>query len=358
MSPLTSPHLFALCQHGAERDLKADVAISHPTLRFAFSRPGFLTFKTTEGEWDEVDDLASPFARRWGVSLGRVEGPLEERVAEVVRRAAALADRRPLRLHVFEREQHSEARTPREFVPGALAEAAQTAIDEHGGPFLTGREARSGERVLDVIALDEQTWWLGAHRHRDGLSRWPGATPPILAPPEAPSRVYTKLSEAIDWSGAVLQPGDVALDLGCAPGGGTWALLERGLTVIGVDPAEVAPVVLGSRGFTHLRRPFETLTVEALPSRRIDWIVFDVNLSPMLTLKALRRLGVALEGLRGAFVTLKLNTDDHAARVPWMLGQLERMGLRNVRATQLPSNRRELCAFGLTELGERPRPRR
>lgn len=348
MPPLSSPHLFALCQHGAERDLKEDVARRHEALRFAFSRPGFVTFKVVEGSWGEGDALASPFARRWGASLGRVDASPEEAAGVILQRAAALAAEEPLRLHVFERELHSEARTPRGFVPGALAAPMQAALQ--GGPFLPGVEARPGERVLDVIALEPGAWWLGVHRHDAPLSRWPGAAPPVVVPAEAPSRVYAKLSEALDWSGVTIRPGDVVLDIGCAPGGGTWALLERGAHVVGVDPAEMDPAVLASPRFTHLRRPFEVVTAAELPAR-VDWLVFDVNLSPMLTLKALRRLGASLEGLRGAVVTLKLNTDEHPARVPWMLEQLERMGLQEVRATQLPSNRREVCAAGFTAPG-------
>ena len=67
--------LFAACQPGSEAALKGDVARRHPSLRFAFSRPGFVTFRLA----DEADDgssppLRSPFARTWGHSLGKVVG--------------------------------------------------------------------------------------------------------------------------------------------------------------------------------------------------------------------------------------------------------------------------------------------
>ena len=38
----TSPFLFTVCQVGAEGALKNEVLRSHPELRFAYSRPGFV----------------------------------------------------------------------------------------------------------------------------------------------------------------------------------------------------------------------------------------------------------------------------------------------------------------------------
>jgi len=58
---------------------------------------------------------------------------------------------------------------------------------------------------------------------------------------DAPSRSYLKLAEAFEvfldkeeqaqW----LKPGMTAIDLGAAPGGWTWQLVQRGLKVVAVD---------------------------------------------------------------------------------------------------------------------------
>ena len=42
---MSARFLFAVTQAGAERPLKNEIARDHPTLRFAFSRPGFVTFR-------------------------------------------------------------------------------------------------------------------------------------------------------------------------------------------------------------------------------------------------------------------------------------------------------------------------
>ena len=70
--------LFAACQPGSEAALKADVARRSPGPRFAFSRPGFVTFSVTE---EASPTLRSPFARTWGHSLGKVTGADEAELA-------------------------------------------------------------------------------------------------------------------------------------------------------------------------------------------------------------------------------------------------------------------------------------
>ncbi len=63
------------CQFGAEAALKAEVAIRYEQLRFAYSRPGFVTFKVP------ADVSLSPdanwrltFARSVGFSIGQLRG--------------------------------------------------------------------------------------------------------------------------------------------------------------------------------------------------------------------------------------------------------------------------------------------
>ena len=58
-----SPFLFTVCQVGAEAALKQEVAREHPELKFAFSRPGFITFKNDSGVLPLHFELRSVFAQ-------------------------------------------------------------------------------------------------------------------------------------------------------------------------------------------------------------------------------------------------------------------------------------------------------
>ncbi len=64
-----SNFLFCVCQTGAEPAVKHEVAALRPDLRFAYSRPGLLTFKAPAPVSPDTP-LPAVFVRAWGASLG------------------------------------------------------------------------------------------------------------------------------------------------------------------------------------------------------------------------------------------------------------------------------------------------
>src|SRR5215469_14915307 len=97
------PFLFVTCQVGAERAVKTELARNWPHFRFAYSRPGFLTFKLP-ADHNLKDDfnLRSVFARSYGFSLGKTQAAsIDERVAETARLAG---EHGYDKLHVFQRD--------------------------------------------------------------------------------------------------------------------------------------------------------------------------------------------------------------------------------------------------------------
>src|SRR5882724_9885224 len=66
--------VFVSCQPGAEPALKDELAREHPEFRFAFSRPGFVTFKSPNDLKPDFE-LRSVFARAYGLSLGDSREP-------------------------------------------------------------------------------------------------------------------------------------------------------------------------------------------------------------------------------------------------------------------------------------------
>jgi len=58
------------------------------------------------------------------------------------------------------------------------------------------------------------------------------------------------MEQAIIWAGLdgpKALPGKTVLELGCAPGGATLALLRHGMNVVGVDTADLDPRVVAER---------------------------------------------------------------------------------------------------------------
>ncbi len=325
-------HVFACCQRGAERQLKAQVADVHPTLRPAFARPGLVTW-VADAPVSPAFALGSPFARVWGASLGRLDS------------VAALAPRlgEPLPIvHVFPRD------------PSAAHAAAEVArgLAAFPAPWRTGELPTEGALVLDVVVAPGEPWLVGLHQHGRGRSGHPGGDPKIALPAEAPSRAYLKLEEAVAWAELDVRAGHVALELGAAPGGAALALARRGVTVWGVDPGAIDPRVLaftGPRGARvhHLATTVQELRWEQLP-RHVDWLLVDVNLAPRVALHAVARLMPPLRStLTGAIFTFKLNDAHVLADLPTTLARVSELGFSDVRVTQLPANRRELCCVAL-----------
>lgn len=347
---LSSAFLFVLCQPGAEAALKAELARSAPHLRPAFSRPGLVTFKDTTGEHAQEPTIDAVFARRMGLSLGSCATP-----AAVVTRALEL-ELSPLRLHVCARDAH-EADT---LIDDDRLVSIETAIRALAPSTLFHASARAetNDRVLNVIVSDDEPLWLGVHVQRALQSPWPGGLFPIELPEHAPSRAYLKLAQALEWSRAPLRAGDMALEIGAAPGGATYALLERGVSVLGVDPGDMDPSVLVMVGphdarLQHIKAPVGGLQREQLPAR-VEWLLLDVNLAPQVALRSIQRLVPPLrKHLLGMFLTLKLNDWSTADTIPRFLAQARELGLEQPRAVQLPAHRQEVLLFGLTAKGAR-----
>lgn len=327
------------------RWLKRELSERAPTLRFAFARPGLSTFKQEGDELPENWPLPSSFARAWGFSLGRAQS-----IDEVLALANTLAHV-PLHLHVFERPRDlsDDDATPSDDRAQQLRAALLDAAPDR---FHDDSHAAPGDLVLDVIVPPtgepDEPWLIGQHRSGPAHGPEPGGVAHLPPPPEAPSRAWSKLEEALLFGGLTVRPGERALEIGAAPGGASFALLERGASVIGIDPGPIAPQVLAHRsGFTHIRRPVGDLTARELP-RQFEWLLLDVNLAPTITLRyvedLLRETKVRP---RVSLLTLKLNDDAVARNLPRLHARLRALaGPRGrVRVTQLPSHRSEVVAI-------------
>jgi len=355
----TSSFLFCVCQTGAEGAVAEELAHIRPSLRRAFARPGLITFKDTAGEVVAPDlRLGAVFVRAFGASIG----PAAELSALVAAVTRFCPEGQAVRLHVWERDVSRPGEEPSGHQYGLQAAEARARIEAAwpatGRELLAGARAEDGDWVLDVIVSGDEPWWLGYHIHGPGHGPWPGGRIAVEMPPEAPSRAYRKLEEALRWSGAPVQAGDVAVEIGSSPGGASYALLRRGVEVHGIDPAKMAPVVLDynkdrpGNHFIHLDRPMSMVQRGDLP-QVLHWVLLDVNLAPQIALITARRLAARPRGaLLGVLLTLKLDDWKAIKHIPRFLNSVSAMGMVEVKATQLPSNRMEVFVCGLTEKGQ------
>jgi len=341
--------LFITCQRGAEPFIKDELSRKTP-FRFAYSRPGFLTFKLPETDPLPRDDQPpSVFARSWGFSLGKAEGTADIERAEAVWRLAAGGPYR--RLHVWQRD----TALPGEFgfEPGAstVADAAKQALRKTAPAntpprFLTTGPAGRGQYVLDCVIVEPDLWWVGYHRVVSPATRWPGGVFPVDQPADAVSRAYAKMEEALAWSRLPIRAGDRCVELGSAPGGSSQALLAHGLAVIGIDPAKMDPRVAEHPAFRHVRK--RGMDVQRRLFQGIRWLAADMNVAPRYTLDTVESIVTHRRvSVRGLLLTFKLLNWELAAELSDWLARIRSWGYHAVRARQLARNRQEICVVAL-----------
>lgn len=328
---MNSSFVFVTCQPGAEKLVKRDVANKQPEWRFAFSRPGFLTFKAPV----EVGaDIERPtwFCRSFGISLGTF-GSVEEALAQVEKSAL---------VHAFVRDELAFD-DPRNL---AYERDAQLAEQVRGfGWTYVNQAAKHGELVWNVMEVDPGKYALGAFRMSSEHRGTPAGRPPQWeTPTQAPSRVWGKVREALWRTGRRLDARGAVLDIGCAPGGGTHVLLESGAPVIGIDPAEMAEHIAAHPRFWHIRQAVESVETSQIPAG-VEGCVYDVNLAPKMMLGPVSKFLATIPSLRWGFFTLKLNSEAALADVPWMLQRLEKAGFDEFFVEQLFFNRQELFCY-------------
>ncbi len=312
--PPRSNFVFALCQKGAERAVR-DEFMQHG-LSPAFGVDGFVSAKSRRSLGvDELPPLV--LGRRVALSLGKVRRDGEGDGTDSVDVAAVVRDTGA----ILQREE---------------GDRGESAGDNDDGRFIVSVVDRPGGSFV------------GIHRHRPGLSPDPGGDPRLEVPDNAPSRAWLKLEEANRIMPLPIGAGDVVVEVGCAPGGQTRALLDRGCIVVGVDPNRMDERVAHEPTFKHLQCSASHVDADLLrrtlpgPAR---FIVVDINQRPLAALSSVSGIiGATKDTLRGGVFTLKLGDWALMRELPSWRSRLEGMfgGAVSTWATQLPANRQEL----------------
>lgn len=298
-------YVYCLCNPGFETRLKAEAAAHTPDLHPSFSRPGLVTFKATKPRQPPRFTFA------------RVAGRFLDKGDEAARDRAILKEGKGRVVH------HTS------LIDGTS----------------TGPEASPGSEVLDVIEVSHGQFWWG-HRTVDPWG-WgcAGGLPALGLPPEAPSRAWLKLEEMLAWSRWSPPAGTVALELGSAPGGASWALLQRGCQVVGVDVAPMAAVCLEHPAYTHRSMSIRDLRKKDLPET-VDALFCDLGLKPFEAIPQIRHLCQIVPSISRLYYTLKMGEGLDTAELDRWRDEIRALGF-TVRSTHLPSNRMEILVAGV-----------
>ncbi|MFP4611125.1 MAG: 23S rRNA (cytidine(2498)-2'-O)-methyltransferase RlmM, partial [Thiohalophilus sp.] len=153
----------------------------------------------------------------------------------------------------------------------ALARPLESQLDA-GGLYRANADDR-----LHLCFLSTHAAYVG-YAPLDNSSIWLMGIPRLRAPRNAPSRSALKLEEGMlrllfdEEREQFLRPGMKAVDLGAAPGGWSWQLIQRHLFVIAVDNGPMQEDLLDSGQLEHIRED----GFRYRPSKNVDWMVCDI----------------------------------------------------------------------------------
>lgn len=287
--------------------------------------------------------------------------PLKNSEGDIERLALALAELPTFRM--LERGQHFSVQTrlvqneeggsKRAYSGGKVNQLLAAAIADETGAV---EDIKKPQIVVSLLCTREQAY-LGISLARQNLSAWPGGMRHFAQTPDQISRAEFKLLEALETFGVTLPERGRALDLGAAPGGWTRLLLDAGLQVVAVDPAQLDRRLFRRPGLIHFRGYAERYLEIEEPGKHPK--LFDVIMSDMrMDARDAARLLIEMRGKLqpDGFILSTLKLPHATASIDPMRNLRESMSLLSryfnlVQAKQLFHNRQEV-----TVIVARPRP--
>lgn len=329
MGSCESEFVFALTNPGSEKALKLEVGGMDPSWRLSYQRRGFVTFKADERFTLESLDVPLACARRLCLSLGKAAtGDEAVRLLENSQRLGEV----PIIHHARFAERKMQG------VHDARA---------FGRPQI-------GQAIGTVVELGPGEYWAGLHRHAQWLSPDPAGDAGWVMPEDSPSRAWLKLEEAARFFDLQFSSADIVVELGCAPGGVVLALLNRGVSVIGVDPANMAEVIQSAAiadriacpsdrpWFFHCRKP-AALTSKRDLGQGVTWFMSDMNQSPVVVLAECARFCRMAPTIHSVLITLKLGDHQQVVDKEQWFSALATMGFTTMRLQQLSVHHKEFA---------------
>lgn len=344
-------HLFLHCRAGFEKECAAEIADLAAGLGlYGYSKTkdnsAYVVYITHEPDGAEslirllqFRDLI--FARQWFASPGLVENlPVTDRVTPLCEAVASLPKVRELVIETVDTNEGKELSGLSKKITAPFEKA------------LRGQQsflAKSPWR-LHLIFITGTQAYVGVSP-LNNASPWPMGIARLRLPKEAPSRATLKLEEAWhhfipadEWD-VRLASGMRAVDLGAAPGGWTWQLVQRGMYVEAVDNGPMEKSLLETGQVLHI------LTDGFLyePKKPVHWLVCDIVDKPARVTSMIIRW-FTKKHCRQAIFNLKLPMKQRYLEVKKceerIRQELEKAGLTvDIQFKQLYHDREEVTGY-------------
>ncbi|MDB5082116.1 MAG: hypothetical protein JWP00_4040 [Chloroflexi bacterium] len=321
--------------------------------------PG-LFLATTQLNWDDFAAIVGQeppiFARHLfpvhaTVPLTKTETDLDK-MAEAVEqmpRLEELAADTPFSVQARLFEEIEGQALSYAYTPFAIKERLVEVVQKKTGAVENIREPLE---ILSVVC-SQGSAYLGLSPAELNLSGWAGGMRRFAKREEQISRAELKLQEALEVFEVELPTGGEALDLGASPGGWTRLLLEAGLKVTAIDPADLDPRLQKyeaalSHFQGHAERFLENSLADKFRLGRYAVLVSDVRMDANMAAHLMVSFAplLARDGL--AITTLKLPHETAKLKPAQLVEQalsILRKTYPNLQARQLFHNRSEITVL-------------
>ncbi len=341
-------HLFLHCRPGFEKECAAEITDLAGELGiYGYSKAkdnsAYVLFITHEP--DGASRLLSVlyfrrfiFARQWFACEGLIDDlPVADRVTPLLAVAKKMGEVRELIIETVDTNEGKELSGLSKKFTAPFEKALRSA---------SIFSPKSGMR-LHLVFLTGTQAYLGISPINNS-SPWPMGITRLRLPKEAPSRATLKLEEAWhhfiaaeDWDNR-LASSMRAVDLGAAPGGWTWQLVQRGMFVEAVDNGPMDKSLMETGQVQHILS--DGFLYE--PKKPVDWLVCDIVDKPARVTSMIIKW-FTKKYCREAVFNLKLPMKQRYAEVKKceerIRNELEKAGFRvDIQFKQLYHDREEV----------------
>lgn len=344
-------HLFLHCRGGFEGECAAeitDLASEQGVFGYAKTKPNsaFVVFVTHEpkGALQLINALSFEqliFTRQWFAAPAELQGlPVADRLTPILDTVQNIPLCSDWLVETVDTNEGKELSGLAKKFSTPLARALEK----------KNMIQRNGRFCLHILFTSSESAFVGVSP-KVNRSAWAMGIPRLKLPKESPSRATLKLEEAWhqfiprdDWD-VDLRGGMRAVDLGAAPGGWTWLLVQRGMFVEAVDNGPMQEALTDTGQVTH--HQVDGFLFE--PRRPVDWLVCDIVDKPARVTAMITRWFT--KGFcRDAIFNLKLPMKQRYHEVQKVLARLqeecEAAGTPvSVRARQLYHDREEITVM-------------
>ena len=354
MNDASLPGLFLFCRSGYEKDCAAEIqtiANEQAISGYCKTQPnsGHVLFCTLNSEdaktlYSSIDFSQLIFARQWFICFAQLSDlPEKDRVTPIVDSIETISKSLELKFNkVIVQQANMESENNLQRFISAFTRPLLKSLQEH--EVLTNEKDTNETNLLELCFTNNDSVYIGLLPKGNS---WPGGIPRLKLPGSAPSRSYLKLEEAfIRFIGnkrdTYLKPAMTATDLGAAPGGWSWLLVQNHIKVTSVDNGPMNDNLLDSGLCTHV-------TEDAFayrPDGSCDWLVCDIVDKPMRVL-ALIHQWIEHKACDQAIFNLKLPMQQRYKFIqenvlPWLNDLIQNQMINRWKAKHLYHDRHEI----------------